>query len=417
MERVLSQPQRARSLRNRVEARRVRKQRFSALVSTIEDVIQFATDRPSPSRVRASRTEQAKRSFSRENISRQKAVPGSYRPLAASTGWKPANHAGGPAEPGIPATGGPPSIRKLVIEFIIAVLLVACVGLGGLSLGRSAMRGKAEVPTPTVDPMAVVPTMKPGEEKLQILLLGSDRRENDASFRTDVIILLTVDTINGQASVLSFPRDLVGQIPGYGDGRLNTAMQQGGFDMLQGTMEKSYGAKPKYYFLTNFNGFVGVINSIGGIEVEASEALTDSCDLYWSKAGMCTIEPGRHAMDGDTALWYVRSRHSSSDFDRLRRAQEVMTAVFARFMQMNAVMRLPELYLQYNQDVETNMGLGQIAALLPTAIQIASDPERVHRFTIPSEITADWYMPDGARVLLPNYDAVKEIVREATFQE
>lgn len=454
MDRVISQPHTARSLRERVESRRVRKQRFSAVVSTVEDIVHFTTGlfqgpgkgpisksetllnssplfgkgkllrngswisndpllRSDPlMRNGGPRTERARRSFSKENISKQKALPNTYMPLASQGGWNPGQWAGDSS-----ISGAGLGLKKYVIEFIVAVMLVSFLGFGGLSLSRNAHRTRAESPKPTAEAVAVVPTVKPEDEKLQILLLGSDKRESDNSFRTDVVILLTIDTVNGQASMLSFPRDLVGKIPGYGDGRINIAMQQGGFSLLQETLKDSFGANPKNYFLINFSGFVGVINSIGGIEVEAAEPLTDSCDLYWSTAGMCTIEPGRHTMDGDTALWYVRSRHTSSDFDRLRRAQEVMTAVYARFMQMNAAFRLPELYMQYNQDVETNMGLGQIASLLPTAIQIASDPERIHRYTIPTEITADWIMADGARVLLPNYDAVKEIVREATFGE
>jgi hypothetical protein len=88
-------------------------------------------------------------------------------------------------------------------------------------------------------------------------------------------------------------------------------------------------------------------------------------------------------------------------------------AIFNRFMSMDALARLPDLYAQYHEDVETNMDIGQALSLLPVAAQIAQDPARLHRFAISPEEAADWWMFNGARVLLPNYDAVRSIVKEA----
>ncbi len=118
-------------------------------------------------------------------------------------------------------------------------------------------------------------------------------------------------------------------------------------------------------------------------------------------------------MDGATALAYIRSRHTSSDFDRLRREQEVLYAIFSRFMSMDALNRLPELYAQYHQNVETNMDVTRVLSLLPAAFQVAQDPSRMHRYAISPNEASDWWMANGARVLLPDYDAVRRIVQEA----
>jgi polyisoprenyl-teichoic acid--peptidoglycan teichoic acid transferase len=249
---------------------------------------------------------------------------------------------------------------------------------------------------------------------VNLLLLGSDYRPS-SGYRTDVIMLVSINTQKGTVSVTSFPRDLYVYIPGWMTQRINTAQPHGGFGMMQDTFEYNFGVRPTYYVLTNFQGFIGIVNSLGGIEVNVAKALTDTCDLPWSSRGYCTMSAGPHNMDGATALWYVRSRHSSSDFDRTRRAQEVMLGLFYRLMSLDAVTRFPELYSNYRSSVETNMGLEDIAPLLPVASQVLSDNSRVSRYAVgPAEVTP--YTTDsGAAVLLPNYEAITAILNQAIF--
>lgn len=306
-------------------------------------------------------------------------------------------------------------IARRFLEFMLVVVVITGLAVGLSSGGGHTAGAKAGAAAVETTPTAQVAAPPKPSKPVRIMLLGSDRRSGDSGYRTDVMLLITVDAAQGKVTALSFPRDLVGKIPGYGDGRINIVMGRGGFPLMQDTFADSYGVRPDYYFLINFEGFVGLINSIGGIEVEAAETLEDSCDLPQSKGGICKIKPGKHSMDGATALWYVRSRHSSSDFDRLRRAQEVISGIFNRMISMQAVTRLPELYLQYSQDVETNMSIPQIASLLPTAVDVAGDTGKIERFSIPEYMVADWIMPDGARVLLPDYKQVKEFVQDAAL--
>lgn len=426
MEQGYSRPRAAKTMRERVAARRARESTFETVRKTLADAIHGAEDAPAARRPRPYRWKLdwlgqpppprlGQRASAKQQVFARDAVLQYTQPrrdLRARAG----DAAGRMLEDLAPFR----VFLPWVIEFLVAVAVVAVLGViisgaahkitrkpPGDHNQQAAALAAAQPPTPAPPPDKIV----------RIMVLGSDRRGQDRGFRTDVMMLVSVDARNGRVSVLSFPRDLVGKIPGYGDGRINTVMGMGGFEQLQGTFEQSYGARPDYYFLINFDGFVGLINSIGGIEVDAAEPLTDSCDLPQSRAGICDIQPGKHEMDGATALWYVRSRHSTSDFDRTRRAQEVVAAIFARMMDAGALTRMPELYLQYSQDVETNMSIPQMAALLPTAAQVAADRERITRHGIPQEITADWIMPDGGRVLLPDYEAVKEIVKEAALEE
>lgn len=249
---------------------------------------------------------------------------------------------------------------------------------------------------------------------VKILILGSDWRAG-RGFRTDVIMLLTLNPEKGTASLTSFPRDLYVSIPGVGMERINTALEYGGFELAKATFQYNFGVTPDYYIMTNFNGFIGIIDTLGGINVNAAEPLYDQCSLPQQDGmGNCSISVGTQKMDGKTALWYVRSRHSTSDFDRTRRAQEVITAIFQKIMSLDAINRVPELYTMFNSSVETNIQTSTILSLMPLATKIVANPSLVQRYAIgPAEVSNYTVPGSGAMVLLPNQYAVAAIIQQA----
>lgn len=251
-------------------------------------------------------------------------------------------------------------------------------------------------------------------DTMTLLLLGSDYRPN-AGFRTDVIMLVSINPQKGIVSVVSFPRDLYVYIPGWTTQRINTAQAHGGFTMMQDTFEYNFGVRPQYYVMTNFQGFIGIIDSLGGINVNAAKYLSDSCDLPQAVGGYCTVNPGSVTMDGATALWYVRSRHSSSDFDRTRRAQEVIYAVFVKMMSLDAISRLPELYNAYVSSVETNLSLEQIVPMIPLTTQVLNDSSRIRRFAVGPNEAYPTITESGASVLIPNLNAIQAIIQDALY--
>lgn len=252
---------------------------------------------------------------------------------------------------------------------------------------------------------------------VNILLMGSDARPG-GGFRTDVIVLVSINRNNGTVSMVSFPRDLYVTIPGWMTNRINTAQAAGGFATMAYTFEYNFGVRPTYYVMTNMQGFVSIINSLNGVNVKVRQSLSDKCDLSWADAhGYCSIEaPATMPMDGHTALWYVRSRYSSSDFDRLRRAQDVLYGLFNKLMTLDGISRAPEIYEIYKNNVETNLTLDTILPLVPVAQQVLQDPSRIRRFTISPSEAYPYITPDGAMVLWPNLDAIKSIIYQAVYQ-
>jgi len=252
----------------------------------------------------------------------------------------------------------------------------------------------------------------PAEGQVNILVLGSDWRPG-SGYRTDVILLVSLNPNLGTASLVSFPRDLYVDIPGRGKNRINTAHPMGGFPLTVATFQQNFGVTIDYYVLTNFQGFVNIVDSLGGIDVYAAKNLTDQCKLPQAQNGYCSVGPGLVHMDGQTALWYVRSRYSTSDFDRTRREQEVLIALFNKLMSLNALARIPELYQYYRSSVETNLPLDVAISLAPLAPQLLADPSRIQRYAIgPGQVTPT-RTESGASVLIPNVEAIREILRQA----
>jgi polyisoprenyl-teichoic acid--peptidoglycan teichoic acid transferase len=282
--------------------------------------------------------------------------------------------------------------------------------------------GSSSTPIETQEPIPQYPStgINLGLERpagqVNILILGSDYRPN-SGFRTDVIMLLSLNPVQGTASLTSFPRDLYVSIPGVGMERINTAQAFGGFTLTSETFHSNFDAPVDYYVMTTFEGFKGIINTLGGINVNAAYPLSDNCDLPQAVNKWCNISVGLNYMDGATALWYVRSRHSSSDFDRTRRAQEVIQAIFQKIMSLGGLNRGAELYDMFINSVETNIPLTTIVQLLPFSSKILANPTLVERYAIGPENTYNYIVPEtGAMVLIPDQQSISEIIRQAIYQ-
>jgi polyisoprenyl-teichoic acid--peptidoglycan teichoic acid transferase len=276
--------------------------------------------------------------------------------------------------------------------------------------------------TPTPVPPTATPVITPTPTEIplpegvtNIMLLGTDWRPESGG-RADVVMLVSINATKGTVSLVSFPRDLYVIMPGWGQDRINTAKAYGGFPLLASTMEYNFKVRPTHYISTNMQGFISIIDTLGGIDIYATQYLSDRCDVSMAENGNCTINPGRHHMDGETALWYVRSRMTTSDFDRTRRAQEVMIGIFNKLFRMNAITRAPELYRQFQSSVETDMTLEDMLPLLPVAAKL-NEPERIKRYAIGPSQAWDYFTETGARVLLPNYDAIWPIIMEAVYSQ
>ena len=289
---------------------------------------------------------------------------------------------------------------------------------------------------PTIDPNMLANTLAPldvsgsqvlnnGQDTVNFLLIGSDKRPG-GSFRTDTMVIAILRPNEGQVSLISIPRDLWVYIPGWENQRINTAYQHGilvdypggGPGLLKETIQYNLGIRIDHVAMVEFDGFRKIIDTLGGVDVPVSCPYTDwrlidpSLDPQnennWH---LYTQETGLIHMDGDLALWYARSRQKSNDFDRGRRQQEVLRSLFNQALHAGTLARLPELYNNLKDTVDTDLGLADLARLSLYAPKLTSADIRSY-YIRPPYVTS-WITDGGAYVLLPNETALPQLISEA----
>ncbi len=134
--------------------------------------------------------------------------------------------------------------------------------------------------------------------------------------------------------------------------------------------------------------------------------------MWSSNWALYTVQPGIVHMDGDLALWYARSRLESSDFDRGRRQQDVLRAIFGKGVRTDNLFRIPQLYADFSSAISTDLGLTNILNLAGYAPRLSN--ASIRSYYIRPPYVSEWTTPAGADVLLPVQDQLEPLLVEAT---
>ncbi len=297
----------------------------------------------------------------------------------------------------------------------------------------SADGGSAESGTPTPD-LTSPDLVWQGKERVNILVMGIDQRAGqDGYFRTDTMLVLTIDPVTKTGGMLSIPRDLWVPIPGYGVERINAAHVFGQRDDYPGggpalaakTVENNLGIPIHYYVRVNFQVFVELVDRIGGIDIHVEEEIRDSkypsndpADPYGYDP--LYIEAGEHHFDGEMALKYARTRRTGGgDFDRARRQQQVLRAIFEKVTRLDMLPTLiaqaPQMWRAVQDSMETDLKLDQIIALARLTSQV--DPDDIDFGVVGETYTVPYVTEDGAEVLILIRDRMRELRDEIFTSE
>jgi polyisoprenyl-teichoic acid--peptidoglycan teichoic acid transferase len=281
--------------------------------------------------------------------------------------------------------------------------LASDVILVGQELYVPALEG-AETSAPDPSHLAEDPPAISWDRYTNIVVLGVDKKTDGVAWRTDTIIVVSVDTAQNRAYLLSIPRDLWVEIPGHDADRINTAdfwgesaEAGGGPELVKRTIEENLGIPIQYYVRANFEGFVAIVDAMGGVEIGVDCGLPD-----------IGLEPGIHQMDGKQALRYARSRMTTSDFDRNRRQREILMALWDKGKRMDIIPRLPVLWRAMSTTFETDLSLGQVISLAYSGVQLK--PDDIFTEAIGPGQVEDWVTLLGAEVLLPLYDEIEALL-------
>jgi LCP family protein required for cell wall assembly len=258
-----------------------------------------------------------------------------------------------------------------------------------------------------------------GNSRINVLVMGMDSREADSDDipRTDTMILFSMDPQSRTAGMLSIPRDLWVEIPGFDYSKINTAYRLGevykiaerGPGLALDTVENLLGMEIDYYTIVDFNAFEDFIDELGGVTVMVPDKIVVD---PLGKHNTETLKAGEHLMPGYLALAYARSRNSSgSDFDRAGRQQQVVMAIRDQILSAEMLPTLiknsPALYQSLSSGISSNLTLMQLVRLAWVAQQIPG--ENIRQGVIGVDQVDFAYSYDGQDILRPLPDEIRQL--------
>ncbi len=283
-------------------------------------------------------------------------------------------------------------------------------------------------PTATTNPMTGYEWKDP--RRFNVLLLGIDQRsgtgDDEKYFRTDTIMVVSIDPVRKTAGVLSIPRDLWVAIPGFKEGRINTANALGDSSQYPGggpglaaeTIKQDLGLDIDAYIRINFTVFEKVVGIVApnGAEVCPQAAIDDP---HYPDAGYGMIhvhfDAGCQRLDAVHLLQYARTRITQGgDFDRSRRQQEVLRSLQKEVLSAggiaNFLTQIPSLWNELAGSYTTNLTLDQIISLANLGEGIKQDNIRfgvIDNHQVKFATTSA-----GDQVLVPNYDSISALIQD-----
>lgn len=351
---------------------------------------------------------------------------------------------------------GTKSVAALVIFFVLATSLAGYIvydavrdwvstsnlsgpgdrkAIGSESTNQSndAVAGEQHTLTSNESEEMPGPAALSGTERATVLVMGIDQRtglEPERAYRTDSMMLLTLDPVGKTAGILSIPRDLWVRIPGFeGRDRINTAnfkgdayrLPGGGPELAMATVTMNLGVPVDHYIRLNFTAFEEFIDEIGGIIIDVPQDIDDpnypDCCFGYDPFH---IRAGPQHLGGHRALQYARTRVTfGGDFDRAERQQQVMLAVRDKLLNLNTlpllVSKAPTLYSTLAESFSTNLTLEQMLTLTTAASQV--DRDNIQTEVINADyILNEFVTADGAQVIILDSETFR-VLRERMFYQ
>lgn len=292
---------------------------------------------------------------------------------------------------------------------VVAAVLLLMLAFAGAAFGQSivhylfpASNRPAQLGDTPIEPMT------PEEEKalnnINILVLGCDEREGEKNARADVIMVATLRPEDKKVAIFSIPRDTYVSIPNHGKDKINHSMAYGGIPLITTTAENLLDIKIDHAIKINFDGFINVIDALGGIHLEVERRMykpLESIDLY----------PGEQTLMGKDALAYVRWRgDGNGDYGRIERQQKFLAALTEKVKGMSLKQAL-NVASAVMDSIETDMSIADMTSYGLTFRSISAEDVKTYSFV------GDPMMMNNISYVKPNMTAIKEIVEKMQYGE
>lgn len=273
------------------------------------------------------------------------------------------------------------SPMRAFLDYMIYFCAFAVIGIGclgaydAISYPVTASPGTEEAGAEAPGPLQMLPRPFPDKRYVSVLIVGADERKGDVG-RSDTMMVLFLNPRRGQGALLSIPRDLKVRIPGHrGTDRINASYPAGGVELVQQTVEELLDIEIDYHAKANFQGFVEVVDMLGGVDIEVPDVEGRGRGMnYDDRADGLHIhlKPGFQHLDGEQAMGFVRYRKGDSDFKRMERQQQFLTAMTEQKLKLRNVRTLVGAARRALDCIETDMDLREAMDLARTLKQLDS---------------------------------------------
>lgn len=297
--------------------------------------------------------------------------------------------------------------------------------------------------------------LKNQDGRVNILLAGDSVGRTDGGGGqqlTDSIMIVSIDTKNNTAFLLSVPRDLYVNIPGFGYSKVNATAEDGvqdygnnpgydsnGMGLLEQVISQDFGIQIDYYALTDYSAFESAVNAVGGITVNIQSSnprgLYDPSPVApGDNQPLVDLSNGEHELNGQEALNLARARgdaagsygYAQSDFTRTQNQRMMLIAIENKATSLSVLsnpIKVGDLFDSFGNNVQTDLSLGN-------ARELYSDSKKISNSSIASEslnnvngkdLLTSYYTADGQDALIPaaginNYSAIQSFVSGLTGQ-
>lgn len=259
-------------------------------------------------------------------------------------------------------------------------------------------------------------------EPYQILLIGVDRRDDSWEGNSDVMILLTINDLKREISMISLMRDTYVDIPGIGMEKLNAANANGGPELLLETVRQNYDVPVDRYISVDFDNLIDIVDAVGGVELTISDAEAENANVgIRYLCGLKGISPeayyfpcgGTYLCNGMQTVNYARIRYvGNADYERTERQRTVLTKLAEKLEEMDSA-ELLAFAVKMLPFVTHNISLDEIIALI-TRLPEIKDYELVQDRVPYDGLFTAAYM-NGLDVLVPEWDATLEKLKETIY--
>jgi LCP family protein required for cell wall assembly len=261
------------------------------------------------------------------------------------------------------------------------------------------------------------------ERTENILVLGADQRPGWEAWRTDSIMVVAIDPKYQQVGIISIPRDLYVEVPGYGKERINAVdyigekkkVPGGGPGLVARVISDSLGIPTQHYARIQMDGLARLIDALGGVTVTLDCPLYERTPNDALPAGYedWTLPAGQVWLDGDAARKFATYRYITSDFGRIQRQQQLIWAIRNRALQANIIPRIPELWRAFADMFTTDLSLVDVLRLANMGIKLR--PADVHGMMIGRGLVRDYTTAHGEMVLVIGDKADLDAAKEQLF--